>query len=167
MLDSLLLPPPADATVARSHGTGSHGTGQHGTRAHGVRSRGASNGAQMVQRFAASEGIALHPAAVTLASGARVMVDGLDEDETLFVEAHAAPGPLTHLDLVRLTQDVFTAFGSIVDADGLVPYLDYATPTMGDTLGAALQDLLAKKQTPQQFFQTLQKDYGTYSEKNG
>ena len=108
MLDSLLLPPPADATVARSHGTGSHGTGQHGTRAHGVRSRGASNGAQMVQRFAASEGIALHPAAVTLASGARVMVDGLDEDETLFVEAHAAPGPLTHLDLVRLTQDVFT-----------------------------------------------------------
>ena len=67
----------------------------------------------------------------------------------------------------RLTQDVFNAFGTIVDQNGLVPYLDYATPTMGDTLGAALQDLLAKKKTPEQFLETVQKDYGTYSEKNG
>ena len=28
-----------------------------------------------------------------------------------------------------------------------MPYLDYATPTMYDTIGAALQDLLAKKAT--------------------
>lgn len=66
-----------------------------------------------------------------------------------------------------LTQDVFTAFGTIVQQNGLVPYLDYATPTMGDTIGAALQDLIAKKKTPEQFLQTVQKDYGDYVEKNG
>ena len=49
-----------------------------------------------------------------------------------------------------LGTDVFTAFGTVSTANGLVPYLDWATPTMGDTLGATLQDLLAKKVTPQQ-----------------
>ena len=50
-------------------------------------------------------------------------------------------------------------------ADGLVPYLDWATPTMGDTLGATLQDLLAKKVTPGQALATLQKDYGDFTAK--
>ena len=48
-------------------------------------------------------------------------------------------------------------------ANGLVPYLDWATPTMGDTLGATLQDLLAKKVTPQQALEALQKDYGDFT----
>ncbi|MET9242806.1 extracellular solute-binding protein [Nonomuraea sp. NPDC003709] len=64
-------------------------------------------------------------------------------------------------------QDVFTAFGTATAKDGLVPYLDYATPTFADTLGAALQDLLAKKQTPQEFLATLEKDYKTFVESNG
>ncbi|MEW1842820.1 extracellular solute-binding protein [Nonomuraea angiospora] len=64
-------------------------------------------------------------------------------------------------------QDVFTAFGTVTAKDGLVPYLDYATPTFADTLGAALQDLLAKKQTPQEFLATLEKDYKTFVESNG
>lgn len=64
-------------------------------------------------------------------------------------------------------QDVFTAFGTAVQEDALVPYLDYATPTMADTLGAALQDLLAKKATPEQFLDTVQKDYGDFVAQNG
>ncbi|QYC42535.1 Multiple sugar-binding protein precursor [Nonomuraea coxensis DSM 45129] len=63
-------------------------------------------------------------------------------------------------------QDVFTAFGTVTGKDGLVPYLDYATPTFADTLGAALQDLLAKKVTPQEFLATLEKDYKTFTESN-
>ncbi|WP_020387403.1 extracellular solute-binding protein [Kribbella catacumbae] len=66
-----------------------------------------------------------------------------------------------------LQQDVFTAFGKTVEADGLVPYLDYATPTMYDTIGAALQDLLAKKATPDQFLDRLEKDYSAFAAKNG
>ncbi|MBT2224981.1 extracellular solute-binding protein [Nonomuraea sp. NEAU-A123] len=64
-------------------------------------------------------------------------------------------------------QDVFKAFGTATKNDGLVPYLDYATPTFADTLGAALQDLLAKKATPQEFLATLEKDYKTFAETNG
>ncbi|MFB4274061.1 MULTISPECIES: ABC transporter substrate-binding protein [unclassified Nonomuraea] len=63
-------------------------------------------------------------------------------------------------------RDVFTAFGTASAKDGLVPYLDYATPTFADTLGAALQDLLAKKATPQEFLGTLEKDYQTFAESN-
>ncbi|MEV0383628.1 extracellular solute-binding protein [Nonomuraea sp. NPDC050643] len=64
-------------------------------------------------------------------------------------------------------KDVFTAFGTVTGKDGLVPYLDYATPTFADTLGAALQDLLAKKAAPQEFLGTLEKDYKTFAESNG
>ncbi len=50
-----------------------------------------------------------------------------------------------------------------VNADsGLVPYLDYATPTFYDTLSAAVQQLTAKKLTPQEFGEQLQKDYGAF-----
>jgi raffinose/stachyose/melibiose transport system substrate-binding protein len=63
-----------------------------------------------------------------------------------------------------LGQDVFTAFGTAVSKNGLVPYLDYATPTMYDTIGAALQDLLAKKATPEKFTERLQADYQKFSQ---
>ncbi|TCC16773.1 extracellular solute-binding protein [Kribbella sindirgiensis] len=66
-----------------------------------------------------------------------------------------------------LQQDVFNAFGKIVTDDGLVPYLDYATPTMPDTIGAALQDLLAGKATPEQFADRLEKDYSAFASTNG
>ncbi len=66
-----------------------------------------------------------------------------------------------------LQKDVFTAFGTIVEKDGLVPYLDYATPTMYDTIGAALQDLLAKKATPEQFLDRLEKDYAAFVSAQG
>ncbi|MFI7612342.1 extracellular solute-binding protein [Nonomuraea terrae] len=64
-------------------------------------------------------------------------------------------------------KDVFTAFGTASAENGLVPYLDYATPTFADTLGAALQDLLAGKATPQEFLGTLEEDYKTFAESNG
>lgn len=64
-----------------------------------------------------------------------------------------------------LATDVFSAFGTVSKDDGLVPYLDWATPTMGDTLGATLQDLLAKKVTPEKALDALQKDYGDFTAK--
>lgn len=66
-----------------------------------------------------------------------------------------------------LGQEVFTAFGTTTSKDGLVPYLDWATPTMSDTIGAALQDMLAKKTTPQQAMETLQKDYAAFTGAQG
>lgn len=49
--------------------------------------------------------------------------------------------------------------------DGLVPYLDYATPTFYDTTSAALQDLIAGKTSPDGFAKKLQDDYGPFMEK--
>lgn len=66
-----------------------------------------------------------------------------------------------------LQKDVFASFGTIVEQEGLVPYLDYATPTMYDTIGAALQDLLAKKATPEQFLDRLEKDYSAFASAKG
>jgi raffinose/stachyose/melibiose transport system substrate-binding protein len=50
----------------------------------------------------------------------------------------------------------------INSADGLVPYLDYSTPTFYDTITAALQDLIGGKTTPRQFTETLQADYSKF-----
>src|SRR5690606_9844649 len=38
--------------------------------------------------------------------------------------------------------DVYTAFDAVTQDGSLLPYLDYATPTFGETIGSALQDLL-------------------------
>ncbi|WP_405061512.1 extracellular solute-binding protein [Kribbella sp. NBC_01505] len=64
-----------------------------------------------------------------------------------------------------LAGDIFKSFGTAVSSDELVPYLDYATPTMYDTLGASLQDLLAKKATPAQFADKLETDYSKFAGK--
>lgn len=64
-----------------------------------------------------------------------------------------------------LAQQVFTAFGKASTDNALLPYLDWATPTMSDTIGAGLQDLLAGKATPDATLQKLQQDYGQFTGK--
>ena len=61
-----------------------------------------------------------------------------------------------------LLADVAAEWRTLNKSSGLVPYLDYATPTFYDTLSAAVQQLTAKKLTPQQFGEQLQKDYGAF-----
>jgi len=65
-----------------------------------------------------------------------------------------------------LAKEVFEAFGTASTKDGLVPYLDWATPTMGDTIGSTLQDLLAKKQDPTGALASIQEDYAAFVKKN-
>lgn len=66
-----------------------------------------------------------------------------------------------------LSQDVFAAFATVAEDGQLLPYLDYATPTMGDTMGAALQDLLAGSQPPDAALSTVEADYAAFVETNG
>ncbi|WP_432034945.1 extracellular solute-binding protein [Streptomyces cucumeris] len=47
-------------------------------------------------------------------------------------------------------------------ADGLVPYLDYSTPTFYDTLSAALQGVVSGRTSPAKLATTLQQDYGRF-----
>ena len=46
---------------------------------------------------------------------------------------------------------MFEAWGTLNDSDGLIPYLDYATPTFFDEISGAIQQLLAGRQDPAQF----------------
>ncbi|MES4904057.1 MULTISPECIES: extracellular solute-binding protein [unclassified Streptomyces] len=50
-------------------------------------------------------------------------------------------------------------------ADGLVPYLDYSSPTFFDTITAALQGVISGKTSPGEFATTLQQDYGAFMKK--
>ncbi|KUJ68397.1 sugar ABC transporter substrate-binding protein [Streptomyces albus subsp. albus] len=47
-------------------------------------------------------------------------------------------------------------------ADGLVPYLDYTTPTSYDTLSESLQGVIAGRLSPERFTATLQRDYDAF-----
>jgi raffinose/stachyose/melibiose transport system substrate-binding protein len=56
-------------------------------------------------------------------------------------------------------EDIFEAWRTLSDADGLVPYLDYATPTFYDTITAGVQQLMAGRQSPDEFTGALQGDF--------
>lgn len=58
--------------------------------------------------------------------------------------------------------EIYTAFGDVSEAGGLVPYLDWATPTMGTTLGQGLQQLMAGEITPQELTEAVEADYAEF-----
>jgi raffinose/stachyose/melibiose transport system substrate-binding protein len=58
--------------------------------------------------------------------------------------------------------DVVGAAGAVSDANGMVPYLDWATPTFYDTTTAAIQELMALRITPQEFVQRIEADYSEF-----
>ena len=60
-------------------------------------------------------------------------------------------------------QDVFEAWRTLTDADGLVPYLDYATPTFYDTITAGVQQLMAGRESPSEFTEALQGDFEKFT----
>ncbi len=58
--------------------------------------------------------------------------------------------------------DIATQYRDVQAADGVVPYLDYTTPTFYDTLTAGMQELLGGQSDPQQFVDALQTDYAAF-----
>jgi len=59
--------------------------------------------------------------------------------------------------------DVFAVFGDVTGNGDLLPYLDYATPTFSETIGAALQELIDSRTSPEDFVQTLEADYAEFT----
>jgi raffinose/stachyose/melibiose transport system substrate-binding protein len=57
---------------------------------------------------------------------------------------------------------VFAAWRTLSEQDGLVPYLDYATPTFYDDVTGAIQRLLAGRAAPEEFTRDLQADYEAF-----
>ena len=61
-----------------------------------------------------------------------------------------------------LDTEVFRAWTTANARDAIVPYLDWATPTMYDTMTASIQKLMAGRSTPQQFVNEIQSDYSKF-----
>lgn len=114
------------------------------------------------------------PFAVTSASenpdAAAAYIDFITNEDAMGVLAETGNMPVLntadHAPEGGVNADVFAAFGEVTDNGALLPYLDYATPTMGDTLNAACQDLIAGQTDPAGFTKTLQADYGDFVESN-
>ncbi|MGH2969527.1 MAG: extracellular solute-binding protein [Solirubrobacteraceae bacterium] len=62
-----------------------------------------------------------------------------------------------------LSMEVSQAWASLNEQEGLVPYIDYATPTFYDDVSGAIQRLLARKQQPAAFTQGVQEDYAKFT----
>ena len=63
--------------------------------------------------------------------------------------------------------DVVETARTVGEADGIVPYEDWATPTFYDTLTAAIQELMADRITPQQFVDKVEQDYREFQSSRG
>jgi raffinose/stachyose/melibiose transport system substrate-binding protein len=75
----------------------------------------------------------------------------------------AVPGKAADaLDPKSVEGQMVDGWQKVSKVDGLVPYLDYSTPTFYDTLTAALQSLIGGQTTPEKFAQTLQADYAKF-----
>jgi raffinose/stachyose/melibiose transport system substrate-binding protein len=62
-----------------------------------------------------------------------------------------------------LSRDVFAAWQKLQSAEGMVPYLDYSTPDFYDQITAAIQRLLAGKDSPSAFTKEVQSDYSKFT----
>lgn len=94
-------------------------------------------------------------------------LDFITSDEAMEILAETGNMPVNRTgDLAPesgVNAEVFAAFGEVTTEGHLLPYLDWATPTMGDTIGAGLQDLIGEQTTPEAFLETLQADYGEFT----
>ncbi len=63
--------------------------------------------------------------------------------------------------------DVVNAAASVSEANAMVPYLDWATPTFYDTTTAAIQELMAFRITPQRFVSEIDADYSEFQRSRG
>jgi raffinose/stachyose/melibiose transport system substrate-binding protein len=83
----------------------------------------------------------------------------------VLVETNNLPAMKTDVQpSAALNRDVFAAWKRLSDVDGLVPYLDYATPTFYDDVSGAIQRLLGDRVEPRPFTEDVQEDYAKFTE---
>ncbi|MET0870902.1 MAG: sugar ABC transporter substrate-binding protein, partial [Paeniglutamicibacter terrestris] len=99
---------------------------------------------------------------------AAAYIDFITNDEAMGILADTGNLPVrntsTYAPETGVLKDVFTAFESVTTDGVLLPYLDYATPTMGDTLGDSLQGLLEGKLDAPAFTESMEADYAGFTQ---
>jgi raffinose/stachyose/melibiose transport system substrate-binding protein len=91
---------------------------------------------------------------ITNAKAAQALVDTGNLPTVLPTGYQPQPG--------TVAADIATQYRDVQKANGEVPYLDYSTPTFYDTITAGVQELIGGQSEPQQFVDTLQKDYSEF-----
>jgi raffinose/stachyose/melibiose transport system substrate-binding protein len=66
-----------------------------------------------------------------------------------------------------LLKDEIAELNAVQKTDGFVPYFDWSSPTMLDTMGAQTQLLLAGRITPAKLVEACQKDYEGFRSSQG
>ncbi|SDR98921.1 extracellular solute-binding protein [Microterricola viridarii] len=101
---------------------------------------------------------------------AAAYIDFITNDDAMAILAETGNLPVNRTAELApssgVLKDVYAVFGDVTTSGVLLPYLDYATPTMGDTLGEALQGLIDGQLTPDAFTAALQSDYGKFTSGN-
>jgi raffinose/stachyose/melibiose transport system substrate-binding protein len=86
---------------------------------------------------------------------AAAYIDFITNDDAATVLAETGNLPAMPVDESAIPEglpaDVFAAWGELNEADGLIPYLDYTTPTFFEDISGAIQELLAGEDDPAQF----------------
>ncbi|MFE6779182.1 extracellular solute-binding protein [Streptomyces sp. NPDC057702] len=78
----------------------------------------------------------------------------------------AVPGPAAaRVPRASVDGQMVEGWRRLGEADGLVPYLDYATPTFYDTLSEGLQGVIGGTRSPERFASTAQRDYGAFTDR--
>lgn len=73
-----------------------------------------------------------------------------------------APVPAEAVEQGTLFADLVNSWQQMNKNDAVGHYLDWASPTFYDTLTAALQELMAKQTTPEQFLEKLEADHQAF-----
>ena len=63
-----------------------------------------------------------------------------------------------------LPREVFDQWTRLNETDGLIPYLDYTTPTFFDDISAAIQELMGGKSDPAQFTAGVQEAFAKFAD---
>ncbi|MFH5823903.1 ABC transporter substrate-binding protein [Georgenia sp. AZ-5] len=102
---------------------------------------------------------------------AAAYIDFITSEEAMAILAEEGNMPAVdaaeHMPDGGLQRDIFNAYSEVTENGELLPYLDWATPTMGTTLGQNLQALMAGETTPQAFTEALEADYAEFVQSNG
>ena len=97
-------------------------------------------------------------------------IDFITSEDAMAILAETGNMPVVetaeHMPEGGLQADIYGAYGDVTENGALVPYLDWATPTMGDTLGQALQGLMDGQMTPEEFAETVETDYADFVASN-
>jgi raffinose/stachyose/melibiose transport system substrate-binding protein len=106
------------------------------------------------------------PAASANADAAAAYIDFITTPEAMEVISTEGNLPIIGAADQEVTSplqaDSFAAWDTVSSADGLVPYLDWATPDFYDLISGEIQRMLAGESSPEDFLQTLQSEYAGF-----